>query len=144
MGVIDNAAFATALTMAASEVFINQVPGAKAIEGTIGAGRLTPGCLTCQGDSLDCAVQQMQCFEFCAESSCSAQCRGCIQQKCDLRKSCGGVAGETIQNPYTCTNNDPNLMHVDHDLLNLPFTGVCSRRLGVEPERSVDVVDVMI
>jgi len=139
MGVINNAAFATDLTTAAAEVFINRVPGAQAIEGTIGKGRLTPGCLACQGDSLDCAVQQTQCYQLCAESSCSAECRGCTQQKCDVTKACGGAPGVSIQSPYSCTNNDPNLMHINQDLLNLPFTGSCSRRLIVD-----DDVDVMV
>lgn len=132
MNVINNAAFATGLTAAASEVFINQVPGSQAIETTIGKGRLTSGCLACQGGALDCAVQQTQCYQFCVDSSCSAECRGCIQQKCDVAKACGGEPGVSIQNPYSCTNNDPHLLHVNRDLLSLPFTGLCSRRLDVD------------
>eukprot|EP00929_Paragymnodinium_shiwhaense_P050477 TRINITY_DN253_c0_g1_i1.p1 TRINITY_DN253_c0_g1~~TRINITY_DN253_c0_g1_i1.p1 ORF type:complete len:401 (+),score=87.61 TRINITY_DN253_c0_g1_i1:93-1295(+) len=128
MGTIGNVAFARQLLDAGQKAFIDSIPGAQAIEATIGAGRLSPGCLQCQGAGVDCALSQSECFEKCSAAACNVDCQKCLIAKCDLQKACGGVAGRAVQLPYTCAGNDFAKLAEDRSLLSVAFTGTCTYR----------------
>eukprot|EP00929_Paragymnodinium_shiwhaense_P021379 TRINITY_DN13959_c0_g1_i1.p1 TRINITY_DN13959_c0_g1~~TRINITY_DN13959_c0_g1_i1.p1 ORF type:complete len:187 (-),score=22.51 TRINITY_DN13959_c0_g1_i1:444-1004(-) len=123
--VIQHEDFAMQLVEAAFQAFSMDTSGKDALAGVIGKHALSHECLACQGAAIDCALKQTDCFQFCAESPCSYDCRACIRAACSVQKACGGEPGQTLQMPYSCPAPQHPQLVIDRRLLNVAFRGRC-------------------
>jgi len=75
-------------------------------------------CVSCQAESLQCAVKQAsRCLPACFKA-CSKECKACIDKACSVRASCGGIHGVSIQMPFTCPDGEKAHLAPDATLVN--------------------------
>jgi len=128
MAVLNTSTFSKSLETAGRKAYARDTTGVQALTAVLGAGALSDGCLACQGASLDCSVQQSECFSICSDSgNCAKECKECIHKYCDVQKACGGVAGVTVQIPYICADTNAQAdLTASAEVLNVEWLGECS------------------
>lgn len=127
IAVVNTSQFAKDIESAGPKAYGGDTSGAQALEAIIGAGKLSAACLACQGASIDCSVQQTDCFSICGDAgNCAKSCKTCIIKNCDVQKACGGVPGVSVQMPFACPSSDnKDVFEATPEILNTKFAGEC-------------------